>query len=203
MVYTVDPTLPQVLAFLAWLALAVAFVLRPRSASGAGARRDVRSRFGLALQAVAFGLGFGVHRPFEPHPGAVESVACWAGVVLAWGSVWLAVASVRVLGRQWSLDARVVEGHRLVREGPYRHVRHPIYLAMLGLCLGTALNLMSWAAIPVALVVYLAGTRLRTRAEEGLLLRQFGEEYERYAAEVPALVPWRFGRRSPSASGRG
>ena len=203
MIHTVDPTLPQALAFLAWLALAVGFVLRPRSASGAGARRDVRSRLGLAVQAVAFGLGFALHRPFEQHPGVVESVACWAGVVLAWGSVWLAVASVRALGRQWSLDARVVEGHRLVREGPYAFVRHPIYAAMLGLCLGTGLNLMPWAAIPPAVVVYLAGTHLRTRAEEGLLLRQFGEEYVRYAAEVPALLPWRFGRRSPPATGGG
>jgi protein-S-isoprenylcysteine O-methyltransferase Ste14 len=49
------------------------------------------------------------------------------------------------------------------------------------------------------------GTRLRTRVEERLLDRELGDEYERYAAEVPALVPWRLGPRrgSPSATERG
>jgi protein-S-isoprenylcysteine O-methyltransferase Ste14 len=44
---------------------------------------------------------------------------------LAWPPLGLGI-----LGRQWSLEARVLEGHRLIVEGPYRYVRHPIYAAM-------------------------------------------------------------------------
>ena len=46
----------------------------------------------------------------------------WLGVALAWASAGVVVAAVRTLGRQWSLEARVLEGHRLIVEGPYRYV---------------------------------------------------------------------------------
>jgi protein-S-isoprenylcysteine O-methyltransferase Ste14 len=113
-------------------------------------------------------------------------------VALAWASVWVVIQSVRVLGREWSLEARLVPGHRLVRQGPYSHVRHPIYTGLLGLLVGTGLNLTAWPALVVAVALYLVGTRLRTRIEESLLSEAFGEEYARYAAEVPALFPRAF-----------
>jgi protein-S-isoprenylcysteine O-methyltransferase Ste14 len=79
-------------------------------------------------------------------------------------------------------------------------VRHPIYLAMLGLMIGTGLNLTHWVVLAGAAVLYLVGTGLRVRAEDGLLRLQFGDEFARYAAEVPAL--WPGGSRQASAVAR-
>ena len=143
-----------------------------------------------------------MHRRLDPDPPLWEAAVRWLGVALAWASTGVVIAAVRTLGRQWSLEARVLEGHRLIVEGPYRYVRHPIYAAMLGLCIGTGVNLTPWGALAAATALYLVGTRLRTRAEEDLLTRELGEEYRRYAAEVPALLPWRFGRQPPP-TGRG
>ena len=58
------------------------------------------------------------------------------------------------------------------------------------------MNVTPWGLLAAGVVLYLLGTRLRTEAEEGLLLRQFGEEYALYAAAVPGLLPrpFRFGR---------
>jgi protein-S-isoprenylcysteine O-methyltransferase Ste14 len=193
--------LPLLLSFLAWPALGVGMVLFRRRGSGPVARRDPLSLVGLLVQCLAFGLGFSIRRPPDPDLPLWEEALRWLGVVLAWGSAAVAIAAVRTLGRQWSLEARVLEGHRLIVEGPYRHVRHPIYAAMLGLCVGTGLNLTPWGVLAAAVVLYLVGTRLRTRAEEGLLLRQFGEEYVRYAEEVPALLPRPF--RSSRGRSRG
>jgi protein-S-isoprenylcysteine O-methyltransferase Ste14 len=68
---------------------------------------------------------------------------------------------------------------------------------MLGLLVGTGLNVTTWPALLLGVALYLVGTVLRTRVEEGLLLERFGEQYTRYAAEVPALLPVPFtsGRR--------
>jgi protein-S-isoprenylcysteine O-methyltransferase Ste14 len=60
---------------------------------------------------------------------------------------------------------------------------------MLGLFVGTGVSLTPLPVLLVAVGVYLLGTRLRTRSEERLLRRQFGDEYVRYVREVPALVP--------------
>ena len=189
-------SLPLLLSLLAWPALGVGMALFRRRGSGPAARRDPLSLVGLVVQAVSFGLAFSIHRPTHPDAPLWEGALRWLGVALAWGSAGVVIASVRTLGRQWSLQARVLEGHRLIVEGPYRHVRHPIYAAMLGLCVGTGLNLTSWGVLAAATVLYLVGTRLRTVSEERLLRETFGEEYACYAVEVPGLLPRPFGRGS-------
>jgi len=182
--------LPLALCLPAWPALGIAMAVRRRHGSGPAARRDPVSHVGLAIQALGFGLGFAIPRPSDAPPSHAEAILFWLGVPLAWASAWIAFQAVRVLGRHWSLEARLLPGHRLVREGPYACVRHPIYSAMLGLFVGTGVSLTPLPVLLVASGVYLLGTRLRTRSEERLLRRQFGDEYVRYAREVPALVPW-------------
>jgi protein-S-isoprenylcysteine O-methyltransferase Ste14 len=188
--------LPLALCFVAWGALGAGMARHRRPGRGAAARRDPFSLVGLLVQGLAFGIAFSIRRPIDPDPPLWDVALRWLGVALAWGSAGVAIAAVRTLGRQWSLEARVLDGHRLIVEGPYRHVRHPIYAALLGLCLGTGLNLTSWGVLAAATVLYLAGTRLRTASEERLLRETFGEEYARYAAEVPGLLPRPFGRGS-------
>ena len=113
---------------------------------------------------------------------------------LAWGSAWIAYQAVRVLGRHWSLEARLLPGHRLVREGPYAWVRHPIYAAMLGLFVGTGLSLTPLPVLLVAVGVYPGHLR-----KERLLRRQFGDEYcatSRGAALVPGPIIQRLNVRT-------
>ena len=97
--------------------------------------------------------------------------------------------ALRTLGKEWSLTARLVEGHKLATTGPYAYVRHPIYTGMLGMLLSTGLAVSHWVAIIVALVIFFAGTIIRVRSEERLLREAFGEEFENYAQRVRAIVP--------------
>jgi protein-S-isoprenylcysteine O-methyltransferase Ste14 len=108
------------------------------------------------------------------------------------GAGLLAWASVR-LGRFLVHAAAVQEGHALVVSGPYRFVRHPVYVGYLGLLLGSglaALNVWVLALWPVSLV----GIWIQARAEEELLAAEFGPEYERYAERTGRFFP-RLGRR--------
>ncbi|MGI9088170.1 MAG: methyltransferase family protein [Chthoniobacterales bacterium] len=54
-------------------------------------------------------------------------------------SVWLVLAAVRTLGKNWSLAARVTTDHELIETGPYARVRHPIYTGMLGMLIADGL----------------------------------------------------------------
>lgn len=110
-------------------------------------------------------------------------------VALALGSAWLGAAAIRTLGKQWSLQARITEDHDLITTGPYRFVRHPIYTAMLGLLLATGLAFSRPVGLGAGLLTFLAGTVLRIRVEERLLRATFGETYDAYARQVPAVVP--------------
>jgi protein-S-isoprenylcysteine O-methyltransferase Ste14 len=92
------------------------------------------------------------------------------------------------LGRNWSSRPTIRVGHTLVRTGPYRFVRNPIYTGLLIGFTGTAIVIGAfWAFV---LILFLAAAFLmRIREEEKLLLEEFGEEYEKYRREVRALIP--------------
>lgn len=85
---------------------------------------------------------------------------------------------------------------RLVREGVYALVRHPIYSAhIVFLMPSLALLLDSGLILLVALGTGLAFTRL-IRGEEAFLHQKFGDQYLKYRDAVPALVPFRRPRRT-------
>ncbi|MEO8573426.1 MAG: isoprenylcysteine carboxylmethyltransferase family protein [Pyrinomonadaceae bacterium] len=110
-------------------------------------------------------------------------------LILSVSSVALSGSAIRELGKQWSFQARLVEDHRLVTSGVYGLVRHPIYTAMLGKLIATGIVLSHWAVVPVAVVIFLIGTTIRTRLEERLLSGAFGGEFESWKGKVPGLIP--------------
>jgi protein-S-isoprenylcysteine O-methyltransferase Ste14 len=93
------------------------------------------------------------------------------------------------LGKQWALAARLVEGHELIQDGPYRFVRNPIYTGMFGMLVATGLAAGRWFNLLIAIVMFAVGTYIRIRSEERLLRQAFGSKFEVYARDVPALIP--------------
>jgi protein-S-isoprenylcysteine O-methyltransferase Ste14 len=93
------------------------------------------------------------------------------------------------LGTNWSITLEIREGHRLVTEGVYRRVRHPMYLALLLHGLGQAILLPNWVAGPAYLVVMLVLVAFRLGPEERMMRERFGAEYDAYAARTRAFGP--------------
>lgn len=155
-----------------------------------GGTRNANSRVGILLQSIGIGLaGFGGIRvglaPFSP----LALLGTVAVVALMSGSIALFVASSRALGRNWSLVARTRSDHELVQTGPYARVRHPIYLAMLLFLLALAVAMGHWGQLLLAVPLFLAGTRIRTDAEDRLLEQCFGDAFRQYRNGTPSLFP--------------
>jgi protein-S-isoprenylcysteine O-methyltransferase Ste14 len=176
-----------------WVGYGVILALGKRGAARGDARRDARSSAGFLLQCAAYGVCFLFHRTYFSPLAAMsrfwEAILAVVDVALTVASVWFCFAAARALGRQWALMARVIEGHKLIREGPYAVVRNPIYLAMLGMLIATGLAVSRWQALVCATVVFALGTAIRIRAEEQLLRDTFGQTFDDYARSVPALLP--------------
>lgn len=177
-----------------WLAFGAVYLLRKRPPR-VSAVKTKRGLFpGLALQAAGLALIWVFNRtPWEPFakvPAWFEIVLnLWVLLLMA-ASVALVYWAIRALGKQWSYRAQLVEGHRLVTEGPYRMVRNPIYSGLLGMLVANGVAWSRWEALVAAIAVYLAGTAIRVRSEEALLRGAFGAEFEEYARRVPAVIPW-------------
>jgi len=151
--------------------------------------------FWVPYVVVAFGIG-----PQFPVPDALVAL----GLVLTAGGVGLAIWSIVTLGRHYDLVLEIHAGHELVRSGPFGWVRHPVYtglaLHFIGACLATGNVLLGVGTLFVTLPTFV----IRAQAEEQLLRERFGAAYDRYADEVPMLVPGprragRPGRRPPTA----
>jgi len=115
-------------------------------------------------------------------------------VLLAAGLAFTVWARLH-LGRNWSGTVTLKEGHELIRTGPYGLVRHPIYTGLLLAFTGTALACGDPAAV-IGLALVLVSFLYKLRIEEGFMRAVFPEQYESYAAGVPALVPFTKARRS-------
>jgi protein-S-isoprenylcysteine O-methyltransferase Ste14 len=180
---------------LCWIAFVAVFVVRRKSPQQTEAKRDGRAMFGVALQGVAYFLASfqPPHQPFMPPLAALAGLAgivfTMFTVALAAGSVWMTAAAVRRLGKQWAYQARVVEGHELIKDGPYAYVRNPIYTAMLGMLVATGLAMEHWTGLLIALPIFMIGLLIRVRIEERLLRAAFGAQFDDYAKRVPAVIP--------------
>jgi protein-S-isoprenylcysteine O-methyltransferase Ste14 len=179
----------------AWIAfeLVLFLFLRRRPGHAREGARDTRSRLGLALQSLSYVVVLASMREPFTHIASLGQVPDIALAVstaaLAVGSVWLMRSAFGTLGAQWSLTARVLADHKLIMEGVYGHVRHPIYTGMLGLLLATALAASHWIGLLAGLIVFWTGTLIRVRSEERLLRAAFGAQYDEYARRVPAVLP--------------
>ena len=98
-----------------------------------------------------------------------------------------AVWARRHLGRNWSASVVVKEDHALIRSGPYRRVRHPIYTGMLLAFLGTAVAVGEWRGL-VGFVLAFVSFLLKSRMEEARMAETF-PEYAEYRRHTASLIP--------------
>ncbi len=118
-------------------------------------------------------------RLFPPQP--------LAGITVLLASIALVAWTLAVF-RSWRLRASLDAGHELSTNGPFRFVRHPIYLAMDLLAIGTLLWLPD-PLVAIGAVLVALGGDLRARAEEKVLLSVFGDRYREYGKRVRRFVP--------------
>ncbi len=153
-------------------------------------RRDWGSLGGVLLQSIGIGLAGGPSRGVGS--GLLDGIGdlrTWLTAAALVAASGLFLWAARTMGANWSIVARMRQGHELVTSGPFALVRHPIYLAMLCFLLGLAAATAHERALWLALPVFVIGTLIRTTREEALLRAQFGTAYEAYAARVKRFIP--------------
>jgi protein-S-isoprenylcysteine O-methyltransferase Ste14 len=119
----------------------------------------------------------------SPSPWVLGAPPLLAGVGLY---LWCAGAFTFIgKGTPAPIDAPIF----LVRAGPYRWVRNPMYLGVLATIVGQAILFRSVALLGYALVVWAIVHLFVVAVEEPSLRRQFGASYEAYLRTVPRWLP--------------
>lgn len=118
-----------------------------------------------------------------------RSLVRLGGLYLAWLGFGVSIAARLTLSGAFAPTAAVPADRTVVDRGPYGLVRHPFYLGLLVGMAGGTVALDSLATV-VALALTVPLVQVIVLKEEGQLVRELGEPYERYRQRVPRWVPW-------------
>jgi protein-S-isoprenylcysteine O-methyltransferase Ste14 len=151
--------------------------------AGASALHGIPLLLCMLLLVAPFWLPAALTAPLVPPASPLRLIGT---ALLAAGLGFAAWARVH-LGGNWSSHVVVKQDHALIRSGPYRLVRHPIYSGLLLALAGTALGIGEWRGL-VALVFAFIGILFRVRAEEARMDDAF-PDYAGYRRDSWALIP--------------
>src|SRR3954452_21204669 len=175
-----------------WYAIRLPHELRARRTpvirSARGFREIALLLFGFLcmgiLPFVYVATGFPRFADYPFHP-----FQAWLGLLVTIVALGMFHLTHQSLGRNWSVSLDVRKDHRLITEGIYRYVRHPMYTAFWLWAVAQALLLPNWVAGFAAIVGFGVLFFGRVAREEQLMLKSFGEDYRKYMARTYRLVP--------------
>ena len=172
-----------------WIVFVVYWNAAARNTAPTASSESARSRrFHVLATDLGIVLGFAHVQPLRGRWLLEGWGFVVAGLLLETAGLLLAVWARRHLGRYWSARVETKVDHRLVRSGPYRRIRHPIYTAMLAMVSGNALVSGHWhGLVGLALVAAALGRKLVM--EERRMREAFGAEWEDWRHHSWALVP--------------
>jgi len=110
------------------------------------------------------------------------------GLLLTLGGLVFAVWARVALGANWSGTVTIKSGHNLIRRGPYRWIRHPIYTGILLSFLGTIL-LQGEVRAFLGFVFVLLALYRKAKREERFLSEEFGENFAEHAKHTGMFLP--------------
>lgn len=173
-----------------WLVSEVALIAARRSASfSAGlAERGSVAVIWVVLTASALSAMASQYLGMArlPPPRDVHLALAEGLILLGMAVRWLAIAT---LGRYFTVNVAIQEGHEIVDRGLYRWIRHPAYTGILVSFLGLGFAFGNWLALALATVPPTAVLLGRIRVEEEALTEEFGERYRAYRERTKRLFP--------------
>src|SRR5580692_156220 len=112
----------------------------------------------------------------------------WLGSALCAAGVLFALWARRTIGKDWSAEVQIKEGHQLIRPGPYARIHHPIYTGILLATLGTALVIGEYRGL-LAVLLFLVGFARKARKEESFLAAEFGAAFDEHRRHTGFFLP--------------
>lgn len=176
-----------------WYALRVPFERKSKRLRVADARhRTARELALMAISTTGLGIVPAIYAlsgwpRFASYPTSVAQIA--AGIAVFALSLWLFQQTHQRIGRYWSVTLELKEEHKLITDGVYAKVRHPMYSAFFLWALAQAILLPNWIAGPAGLVGFGILFFFRVGREEEMMRGFFGAEYEAYMKRTKRIIP--------------
>jgi protein-S-isoprenylcysteine O-methyltransferase Ste14 len=175
-----------------WLLFGVYWLVSALKRKKTKQRESILQRFGYT---VPLALGFYLLSQPQARYGWLGERFVPAGPTGEWMGVFLTASGIGVafwarwhLGTNWSGTVTLKEGHELIRTGPYRSIRHPIYTGILLALLGTAITFGEVRSLLAVAIVWLS-FYVKARREESFLSQEFGPGFAEHKQHTGMFLP--------------
>ncbi len=120
----------------------------------------------------------------------IPSWTFYPGIFLMILGIIIRQWSIAELGRFFSVNVGTQKGQKVVKNGPYKLIRHPSYTGLLLTLIGIGLALQSWGAVIILILVFGCTFGYRIHIEEKLLISELNGEYIQYMKKTKRLIPY-------------
>jgi protein-S-isoprenylcysteine O-methyltransferase Ste14 len=183
---------PSTIVGILWVLFGVYWGISAFNSKKTKRRETVPQRLAYILPLVVAAMLFS--RP-EAHRGwlaarlfPLSPAVEWIGVALVAAGIAIAFWARWHLGTNWSGTVTLKEGHELIRSGPYRSIRHPIYTGILLALLGTAVQIGQVRSLLAFLVAWLS-FYFKARREESFLAAEFADRFAAHRQQTGMFFP--------------
>jgi protein-S-isoprenylcysteine O-methyltransferase Ste14 len=111
------------------------------------------------------------------------------GIIIVCIAKVIRKVSINTLGSYHSYNIEILKNHKLIRNGIYNYIRHPIYLVTILELSGIPLIGNAYYSFCFSVIFYMPLLAIRVILEEKALIHKFGAEYIRYKEAIPGFLP--------------
>jgi protein-S-isoprenylcysteine O-methyltransferase Ste14 len=146
-------------------------------------------RFIWIMITLAISLGF-VFSSYIHVPIINQVFISYIGLFIIVVGMAIRFIAIFTLGKYFTVDVTIRDGHKIKTDGFYKIVRHPSYSGSLLSFVGFGISLNNWLSLTTVLSLVLFSFLYRIKIEEKTLIDQFGNEYLNYKKSTYRLIPW-------------
>lgn len=176
----------------AWYVLRIPFERKARKARIARDEMKLPERVRLGISLTGLGIvpfiyvatGFPRWADY-----AFQPILAILGLICAAAALVMFRLTHKALGRNWSVSLQLKDDHKLITDGIYAKIRHPMYTAFWLMALAQAFLLPNFVAGLAGIVGFGTLYLLRVGHEEQLMLKGFGSEYQAYMDRTGRVLP--------------
>ena len=168
-------------------ALLRTFEVKLRTGANKGVIKNPRSFHLLLASTLAVVLTSILTVLLSNTPTPVSSLL--VGTLILLSSFGLRHLAANALGSFWSVHIEIRKDHPVIKTGPYKYIRHPIYTSILLEAAGFAILGNSYCALVLIVLATLPSIIYRLKKEEKAMISEIGAPYEIYMKTTGSLIP--------------
>jgi protein-S-isoprenylcysteine O-methyltransferase Ste14 len=112
------------------------------------------------------------------------------GSLIIWGGLFFRWWAIYSLGKYFNIVVTVQSGQKIIKNGPYKYIRHPSYTGSMLILFGFGFSLGNWIGLAIILIIALISFYSRAIVEEQVMVSSFGNDYLNYMRQTTRFIPF-------------